>query len=242
MFWVLAVLAQATGRAISEVGTTVFRPPYSPVSLGAFGARSTGQDYMAKRLTPSHGWAVEKNAVFVEVGQWLRAQWYPKKGEATWRESVDREVIATRKSVGICDVSTLGKIDIQGRDAARFLNFVYANGFAKLAVGRVRYGLMLREDGICYDDGTTARLGENHFVMTTTTVNAGLVYRQLEFARQCLCPDFDVHLISVTDAWAQFAIAGPHSRDLVARTGCRFGFIKRGVSVYGLCKCAGWRG
>ena len=212
----LAVLAQATGRPIAEVGTTVFRPPYSPVSLGAFGARSTGQDYMAKRLTPSHGWAVEKNAVFVEVGQWLRAQWYPKKGEATWRESVDREVIATRKSVGICDVSTLGKIDIQGRDAARFLNFVYANGFAKLAVGRVRYGLMLREDGICYDDGTTARLGENHFVMTTTTVNAGLVYRQLEFARQCLCPDFDVHLISITDAWAQFAIAGPRSRDLVA--------------------------
>ena len=193
-------------------------------------------------LTPSHGWAVEKNAVFVEVGQWLRAQWYPKKGEATWRESVDREVIATRKSVGICDVSTLGKIDIQGRDAARFLNFVYANGFAKLAVGRVRYGLMLREDGICYDDGTTARLGENHFVMTTTTVNAGLVYRQLEFARQCLCPDFDVHLISVTDAWAQFAIAGPHSRDLVGGAGCRFGFIKRGVSVYGLRECSGWRG
>ena len=112
-------------------------------------------------------------------------------------------------------VTTLGKIDIQGRDAAQFLNRVYSNAFLKLAVGKVRYGLMLREDGIAYDDGTTARLAENHYVMTTTTANAVLVFRNLEFARQCLWPDLDVHLISTTDAWAQFAVAGPKSRALL---------------------------
>ena len=123
----------------------------------------------------------------------------------------------TRASVGICDVTTLGKIDIQGRDAAEFLNKIYANGFAKLPVGKVRYGLMLREDGICYDDGTTARLAENHFVMTTTTANAVLVFRRLEFARQCLWPDLDVHLISTTDGWAQFAVAGPNQPQAAAK-------------------------
>jgi glycine cleavage system aminomethyltransferase T len=114
-------------------------------------------------------------------------------------------------------VTTLGKIDIQGRDAAQFLCNVYANGFAKLGVGKVRYGLMLREDGIVMDDGTTARLGENHFVMTTTTANAGPVYRHLEFCRQCLWPKMDVHLISATDGWAQFAVAGPKSRALLQK-------------------------
>jgi sarcosine oxidase subunit alpha len=111
--------------------------------------------------------------VFVETGAWLRAQWYPKAGETEWRQSVDREVLATRASVGICDVTTLGKIDIQGRDAAAFLNHVYANGFAKLPIGKTRYGLMLREDGMVMDDGTTARLGETHYVMTTTTGKCG---------------------------------------------------------------------
>ena len=148
---------------------------------------------------------------------WLRAQWFPQPGETHWRQSVDREVLQTRGSVGICDVTTLGKIDIQGRDAAEFLNKVYANGFAKLAVGKVRYGLMLREDGICYDDGTTARLGETHFVMTTTTANAVLVFRNMEFARQCLWPGLDVHLISATEQWAQFAVAGPNSRALLRK-------------------------
>jgi sarcosine oxidase subunit alpha len=123
----------------------------------------------------------------------------------------------TRASVGICDVTTLGKIDIQGKDAAEFLNHIYTNAFLKLPIGKVRYGLMLREDGVAYDDGTTARLGENHFVMTTTTTNAVLVFRRLEFARQCLWPGLDVHMISITDAWAQFAVAGPNSRKLLSK-------------------------
>ena len=213
----LAVLAEAQGKSIKETGTTIFRPPYTPVAIGAFAGRARGKEFRPTRLTPSHKWAAENGADFVETGLWLRAQWFRKPGENGWRDSVDREVVQTRKTVGICDVSTLGKIDIQGHDAAEFLNRIYANAFLKLPVGKVRYGLMLREDGICYDDGTTARLGENHFVMTTTTANAGLVFRNLEFARQCLWPDLDVHLISVTDAWAQFAVAGPKSRELLAK-------------------------
>ena len=213
----LAVLAAATGRSIPETGTTVFRPPYTPVPIAAFAGRSRGKAFRPTRLTPSHRWAEEQGAVFVEAGLWLRAQWFPRAGETRWRESVDREAAAVRRSVGICDVTTLGKIDIQGRDAAAFLDHVYANGFAKLPVGKVRYGLMLREDGFVMDDGTTARLGETHFVMTTTTANAVSVFRHLEFCRQCLWPELDVHLISVTDQWAQFAVAGPRSRELLRK-------------------------
>ncbi len=213
----LAILAEQAGKTIPEVGTTIFRPPYTPVPLGALAGRARGKDFRPFRLTPSHEWATANGATFVEVGNWLRAQWYARPGEKGWRDSVDREVEMTRRSVGICDVTTLGKIDVQGRDAAAFLNKVYANGFAKLPVGKVRYGLMLREDGIAYDDGTTARLAENHYVMTTTTANAVLVFRRLEFARQCLWPNMDVHLISTTDGWAQFAVAGPNARNLLRR-------------------------
>ncbi|MDR9393789.1 MAG: sarcosine oxidase subunit alpha family protein [Roseovarius sp.] len=213
----LAIMAECTGKTVPETGTTIFRPPYTPVPMGAFGGRSRGKDFRPYRLTPSHQWAEANGATFVEVGNWMRAQWFARPGEKGWRDSVDREVEMTRNSVGICDVTTLGKIDVQGRDAAEFLNKVYANGFAKLPVGKVRYGLMLREDGIAYDDGTTARLDENHFVMTTTTANAVVVFRRLEFARQCLWPNLDVHLISTTDGWAQFAVAGPNARKLLRK-------------------------
>ena len=211
----LSVLSLIKNKTMHEVGTTIFRPPFTPVPIGAFAGRSRGKHFKPFRLTPSHNWAKSNNAVFVEAGNWLRAQWYPIKGEKTWRESVDREVIQTRNNVGICDVTTLGKIDIKGKDSGAFLNFVYANNFGKLPVGKVRYGLMLRDDGIAFDDGTTARFSENHFVMTTTTANAVTVFRHLEFCKQCLKPDWDVHLISTTDHWAQFAIAGPKSRKLL---------------------------
>ncbi|MDB2403520.1 sarcosine oxidase subunit alpha family protein [bacterium] len=213
----LAIMAEMTGHTIADTGTTMFRPPYQPVAMGALAGRSRGKHFKPTRITPSHRWAEEQGAVFVETGNWLRAQWYPQAGETHWRESVDREVMATRSAVGVCDVTTLGKIDIQGRDAATFLNRVYANAFAKLPVGKVRYGLMLREDGIVKDDGTTARLSETHFVMTTTTANAVSVFRHLEFCRQCLWPGLDVQLISATEQWAQFAVAGPNSRALLER-------------------------
>ncbi len=213
----LAVMAECTGKSIPETGTTIFRPPYTPVPIAAFAGRSRGGDFRPTRLTPSHQWAQEQGAVFVETGMWLRAQWFPRSGETHWRTSVDREVLQTRASVGICDVTTLGKIDIQGRDAATFLNKVYANGFAKLPVGKVRYGLMLREDGIAMDDGATARLAENRFLMTTTTANAVSVFRHLEFCSQCLWPGLDIHLISATEQYAQYAVAGPNARKLLQK-------------------------
>lgn len=213
----LAIMAELAGKTIPEVGTTIFRPPYTPTAIGAFAGRSVGKDFKPIRQPPSHVWAQEQGAVFVEVGNWLRAQWFPRPGETHWRQSVDREVLATRGSVGVCDVTTLGKIDVQGADAAEYLNRIYCNGFAKLPVGKTRYGLMLREDGIAMDDGTAARLAEDHFVVTSTTANAVSVYRHMEFLRQCLFPDLDVQLISTTESWAQFAVAGPNSRAVLQK-------------------------
>ncbi|MEC7763038.1 MAG: sarcosine oxidase subunit alpha family protein [Pseudomonadota bacterium] len=213
----LAVMAELSGATIPQTGTTMFRPPYTGVSLAVLGGGDTGKHFRPSRLTPTHHWAAAKGATFVEVGQWMRAQYFTKDGETTWRETVDREVLAVRSGVGICDVTTLGKIDVQGADAGAFLNRIYANMMGTLKVGMVRYGLMLREDGHLCDDGTCARMAEDHYVVTTTTANAGAVYRNMEFARQCLWPELDVQLISTTDAWAQIAVAGPKSRELLTR-------------------------
>ncbi|MEC7256402.1 MAG: sarcosine oxidase subunit alpha, partial [Pseudomonadota bacterium] len=213
----LAVMAELTGKTIPETGTTIFRPPYTGVSLSVLGGGDTGPDFRPTRLTPTHHWARAQGAVFVEVGTWMRAQYFPQPGESHWRETVDREARAVRAGVGLCDVTTLGKIDVQGTDAGTFLNRVYSNMMGTLKVGRVRYGLMLREDGTAYDDGTCARLAEDHYVVTTTTANAGPVLRNMEFARQCLWPELDVQLISTTDAWAQIAVAGPNARTLLSR-------------------------
>ncbi len=211
----LAVLADATGRGIPETGTTTFRPPYTPVSIAAMGAGAHGAGFAPQRFTTSHWASLERHAPMIEAGLWYRPSYFPKPGETTWREACDREVVMVRTTVGVCDVSTLGKIDIQGRDAGRFLDFVYTNTFSTLPVGRVRYGLMLREDGHVMDDGTSARLAEDHYVMTTTTAAAGLVMRHLDFVHQGLRPDWDVRMISVTEAWAQFAVAGPKARALL---------------------------
>lgn len=213
----LALLAAATGRTIPEVGTTVFRPPYTPVSFGAFVGQHRGREFRPTRLTSGHHWAEERGATFVEAGQWLRAQWFAAAGESDWLQTVTREVQAVRSSVGVCDVSTLGKIDIQGADAATFLDRVYTNLFSTLPAGKTRYGIMLREDGFVMDDGTTAHIAPGHYVMSTTTVNAGKVVQHLEHARQVLWPELDVQIISVTEQWAQYAIAGPDSRRLLER-------------------------
>ncbi|MDX8455293.1 sarcosine oxidase subunit alpha family protein [Mesorhizobium sp. VK9D] len=213
----LAVMAELSGRTIPETGTTIFRPPYTPITLSVLGGGNIGSRFRPHRLTPTHDWAQAQGATFVETGQWMRAEYFRLPGETHWRQSVDREAQAVRSAVGLCDVSTLGKIDVQGADAGEFLNRLYSNAMDTLKVGRVRYGLMLREDGFAYDDGTCARLAEDHYVVTTTTANAGVVYRNMEFARQCLWPELDVQVISTTDAWAQIAVAGPKSRALLAR-------------------------
>ncbi|MDG4900269.1 MULTISPECIES: sarcosine oxidase subunit alpha [unclassified Mesorhizobium] len=211
----LAIMAAVSGKSIPETGTTIYRPPYVPVAIGAFAGHHRDENFHATRLTPSHHWAAEQGAVFVDTGLWKRAQWYPLPGEKDWLESVTREVKAVRSGVGFCDVSTLGKIDVHGPDAGAFLDRVYINAFSSLAVGKARYGLMLREDGVVYDDGTTSRLAKDHYFLTTTTAKAGLVMQHLEFCRQVLFPELDVQLTSVSDQWAQFSIAGPKTRDLL---------------------------
>ncbi|KIC47971.1 sarcosine oxidase subunit alpha family protein [Tateyamaria sp. ANG-S1] len=211
----LALLADATGRGIPETGTTTFRPPYTPVALAALGAGAQGKGFAPERKTTSHSASVAAGAPMIEAGLWYRPSYFPLRDEKTWRQSCDREVGWVREAVGICDVSTLGKIDIQGPDADKLHDFAYTNTFSTLKENRVRYGLMLREDGHVMDDGTTARLGENHYVMTTTTAAAGQVMRHLEFVTQALHPGWDVRIMSVTEQWAQFAVAGPKSRELL---------------------------
>ncbi|HSH63046.1 MAG TPA: sarcosine oxidase subunit alpha family protein [Methyloceanibacter sp.] len=209
-----AVLASVTGRWLGAVGTTTFRPPYVPVAIAAFAGHHRGKDFRPTRLAPSHTWAEEQSAAFVETGPWLRALYYPRPGEEP-QESVNREVANVRERVGVCDVSTLGKIDVQGTAAGTFLDRVYANTFSTLAIGKARYGLMLREDGFVLDDGTAARLAEDHYFMTTTTANAVRVMQHLEFCQQVIWPELDVQLVSVTEQWAQFAVAGARARDVL---------------------------
>ena len=211
----LAILADATGQGIPETGTTTFRPPFVPVSIASMGKNAQGIGFAPQRHTTSHIASVDRGAPMVEAGLWYRPSYFPEVGETNWRQSCDREVGMVRSNVGVCDVSTLGKIDIQGPDAHKLLDFVYTNMFSTLKVGKVRYGLMLREDGHVMDDGTTARLAENHYLMTTTTAAAGQVMRHLDFVHQCLHPEWDLSFISVTEQWAQFAIAGPKSQELI---------------------------
>ncbi|MGR3512560.1 MAG: sarcosine oxidase subunit alpha family protein [Paracoccaceae bacterium] len=211
----LALLADATGRTIPETGTTTFRPPYVPVAISSMGAGHAGKGFAPERFTTSHAASVKMGAPMIEAGLWYRPSYYPEPGEETWLESCNREALMVRRAVGVVDVSTLGKIDIQGPDAGAFLDFVYTNTFSTLKEGRVRYGLMLREDGHVMDDGTTARLGPEHYLMTTTTAAAGAVMAHLEFVAQGLRPDLNVRLTSATEHWAQFAVAGPKARDLL---------------------------
>ncbi|WP_422372529.1 sarcosine oxidase subunit alpha family protein [Hoeflea sp.] len=212
----IGLLAEARGLSPAEIGTTTFRPFYTPVSFGALTGTAHGGHFRPVRKSPLHDWAAKNGAVFVETGLWYRSSWFPRDGETTWRQSVDREVLNVRVNAGLCDVSMLGKIEIMGADAAEFLNRIYANAFLKLPVGKARYGLMLREDGHIFDDGTTSRLAEDRYFMTTTTAYAAEVMSHLEFCSQALWPDLDVRLASVTDQWAQMAIAGPKARLILA--------------------------
>ncbi len=211
----LAVLADVTGRSIPQTGTTTFRPPFVPVSIGAMGAGASARGFAPDRHATSHEASVAMGAPMIEAGQWHRPSFFPAPGETTWREACDREVRMVREAVGVCDVSSLGKIDVQGPDAAAFLDLLYAGRMSTLKPDRVRYGLMLREDGFVMDDGTAARLGEEHHVLTTTTAAAGAVMRHMEFVHQVLRPELDLRFVSVTEQWAQFAVAGPRSAQVL---------------------------
>jgi sarcosine oxidase subunit alpha len=208
-----AVLAEARGAPLAEVGQVKPRPFAEPVPFAALAGGEVRGHFKPKRRLPLHDWHERAGATFVNTGLWLRPLVYSQA--AGWDAVLD-EARAVRRSVGITDVSTLGKIDVQGPDAARFLDFVYANTFSTLAVGRARYGIMLREDGLLFDDGTTSRLGPTHFLVTTTTANSAAALEHLEFHQQSVCRDLDVLLTDVCDQWAQFAVAGPHAREVVA--------------------------
>jgi sarcosine oxidase subunit alpha len=212
-----AIMAALTGRSPGTLSPPIARPPSVPVAIGAYAGLHRGADFRPTRLTAGHGWAQEQGAIFTETGQWLRAQWFAQPGEEDWLKSVSREAAHVRCCVGVCDVSTLGKIDIQGSDAGAFLDRIYINTFSTLAVGKARYGVMLREDGFVMDDGTTSRFAPNRYFMTTTTANAGKVMQHLEFCHQALWPELDVQMISVTEQWSQYAVAGPRARHVLQK-------------------------
>ena len=212
----LGIIAETAGVKVGELGTTTFRPPYTPLTFGTIVGRNVGEYFDVFRKTPINDWHNKHNAEFENVGQWKRAWYYPKNNE-TMNEAVQRESKAARDSAGILDASTLGKIDIQGTDASEFLNRVYTNAWSKLAVGKCRYGLMLNEDGMVYDDGVTTRIDENHYIMTTTTGGAANVLSKLEDYLQTEWPELDVYLSSVTDHYATASICGPNSKKILSK-------------------------
>ena len=212
----LGIIAETAKVQMGELGTTTFRPPYTPLTFGTIVGRNVGEYFDIFRKTPMHDWHVEHKAEFENVGQWKRAWYYPRNNEDV-HQAVQRESKAARESAGILDASTLGKIDIQGTDASEFLNRVYTNAWSKLGIGKCRYGLMLNEDGMVYDDGVTTRLGENHYIMTTTTGGAATVLGKLEDYLQTEWPELDVYLTSVTDHYATASVCGPSSKKILSK-------------------------
>ena len=210
----LGIVADTAGVKMGELGTTTFRPPYTPLTFGTIVGRNVGEFFDIFRKTPMHEWHEKNNAKFENVGQWKRAWYYPINNESM-DEAVQRESKAARESAGILDASTLGKIDIQGTDVLEFLNRVYTNAWSKLGIGKCRYGLMLNEDGMVYDDGVTTRLDENHYIMTTTTGGAANVMGKLEDFLQTEWPELDVFLTSITDHFATVSVCGPNSRKIL---------------------------
>lgn len=210
-----ATLAAALGQSVPETGTSTFRPPFSPTALGAYAGREVGELYDPVRRTPMHEWHENAGCLWEDVGQWHRPWYYPKDDEQMG-DAVARECLAVRNHVGILDATTLGKIDIQGPDAAEFLNRIYTNAWLKLQPGRCRYGLMLGEDGMVMDDGVTSCLGENHYLMTTTSGGAPRVLAWLEEWLQTEWPELKVYLTSVTEQYATLQVAGPNARALLS--------------------------
>jgi sarcosine oxidase, subunit alpha len=212
----LGVLAEATGKTIPEIGITTFRPPYTPFSFGAIAGALTGELFLPVRRTPIFQWHTDRGAVFEPVGQWRRAYTYPVSGEDK-HASITREILCVRNKVGLLDASTLGKIEIKGPDAAEFLDRIYTNMFSTLKVGRCRYGLMMNELGFLTDDGVTVRLADDHFLMHTTSGGADRIAAWLEEWLQTEWTHYKVFVTPVTEQWAQFAIAGPRARDVLAK-------------------------
>lgn len=212
----MAIMAGLHRTDIKDVGTTMFRPPYRPVLVGAMAGQTAHEHFRPTRRSPMHDLHERNGAVFAQTNLWVRPWYFPQPGESMRSASI-REAAAVRERVGMTDVSSLGKIDVQGPDAAEFLNRVYVNNFDTLKPGKVRYGMMLRLDGIALDDGTTSRISENDYFMTTTTAGESEVLTHLEYLLQTAWPDLNVQLTSVTSQWAAVAVAGPLSRNLLMK-------------------------
>jgi sarcosine oxidase subunit alpha len=210
----LAILAGLLDTDIPSVGMTTFRPPYTPVTLGTVAGERRGQNYQPLRRTPLDACHTTAGAVFVNVGIWRRPRVYPQSGEAQ-DEATHREVANVRRNAGIVDVSTLGRIEVQGADAAEFLDSVYANRVSRLRVGHIRYSIMLRDDGAVFDDGTVTRLAPDHFHVTTTTAHAGEAMAHLIGHRQRHAPERQVFFTPATEHWAVVALAGPRAREVL---------------------------
>lgn len=215
----MAVLAECLGESIPNVGTTTFRPAYTPVTFGVCAGESVGELYDPVQKTAMHKWHEDAGARFENVGQWLRP-WYFPRGNENLHAAVARECLATRGSVGIMDASTLGKIVVQGPDAAVFLDRIYTHNVARMKFGRCAYGIMLGEDGMIKDDGVITRLGERHFYLTTTTGGAANVLNWIEVWLQTEWPELNVYLTSVTDHFSTIAVVGPNSRRVLQKVGC----------------------
>ncbi|MFF4573958.1 sarcosine oxidase subunit delta family protein [Streptomyces sp. NPDC001410] len=209
------VVAELLGVDVSALGLPTFRPPYTPVSFATLAGRDRGALHDPIRTTTLHGWHVEHGALFENVGQWKRPWYYPQDGE-DMETAVLRECRAAREGVAFMDASTLGKIDVQGPDAAHFLDLLYTNMMSTLKVGMIRYGLMCRPDGMVFDDGTVIRLTQDRFLVTTTTGNAAAVLDWMEEWLQTEWPELRVHCTSVTEQWATVALVGPRSREVLA--------------------------
>jgi sarcosine oxidase subunit alpha len=209
------ITAELLGVPVADLGTTTFRPPYTPVAFAALAGRNRGALFDPERVTALHDWHVAHGTVFEDVGQWKRPRYYPLPGE-DMETAVLRECAAVRGGVGILDGSTLGKIDVQGPDAAVLLDRLYTNMMSSLKVGMVRYGVMCSADGMVLDDGTVLRVAEDRYLIYTTTGGAAKVLDWMEEWLQTEWPDLRVHLTSVTEQWATFPVVGPRSRDVIA--------------------------
>ena len=213
----LGIVSKLLKKSVSEVGTTTYRPPYNPVSFSAIAGRSTYEFYDPERKTPIHPWHIKHNAVFEDVGQWKRPWYYKKYENETMNEAVQRESKQVRESAGILDGSTLGKIEIKGKDALEFVNMMYTNSFTKMKPMSAKYALMLGEDGMVKDDGIVCKINDNHFITTTTSGGAANVLSHMEEFAQTEWPNLNVYLNSITEQFATFNISGPKSRIILSR-------------------------
>ncbi len=210
----LSILGDATAKSVGQVGTSTFRPPFVPVTIGALAGREIGPLFDPLRETPIGDWHDHAGAVMEPVGLWRRPRYYPRSGEEA-SVAIARECSIVREHVGMLDASTLGKIELKGRDVLELLNRVYTNAWDSLPIGQCRYGLMLRESGMVFDDGVCARLGEHHYLMSTTSGGARDVEHWLEEWLQCEWRDLKVFVTPVTAQWATIAVAGPRARDVL---------------------------